>query len=129
MNKIVMLEKHDTKLFTILDKLKAPVFTIKHDDVDFLVDGYVSDKNIVVIDDKYFRSNCSENLHKICEGLGILKTPSQIMSEFSMNDINTLTFGEVEYIRGLDKPSIRIAPTVNDDIMDAIGYITLHNKG
>ena len=100
MKVLFLKERKDEKLVEILTKLGVEIKEVENN-VEAFIKEWQANKDVKVIFDEYFISGCSSQVEMVCKGLEITQTPRNFIDDnFSQNQINNLTFGEVEYIKG-----------------------------
>jgi len=111
--KVLVLEQHDKKLVKILKGLEFEV-EIMDNDVNDFIKAY-KEANVKVINDSFFKDAVSERLNHLCIGLDIYVSAYKLIADnFSQNQINDLTFAEVEYIQTLGKNKDKLTIEITD---------------
>lgn len=102
--KVIFLQEQDEKLQDILDKLKVEVLIAENKPSEF-IEEWQADNNV-----KAFKCNeFSLEVDHICKGLNLYADAYEFISDnFTQNQMNNLTFSEVEYVKSLNKNDDRV---------------------
>lgn len=102
--KVIFLQNQNEKLQDILDKLKVEVLIAENKPSEF-IEEWQTDNNV-----KVFKCNeFSPEVDHICKGLNLYTDAYEYISDnFTQNQMNNLTFSEVEYVKSLKNNDDRV---------------------
>lgn len=102
--KVIFLQNQNEKLQDILDKLKVEVLIAENKPSEF-IEEWQADNNVKVFEYSEF----SPEVDHICKGLNLYTDAYKFIADnFTQNQINNLTFSEVEYVKSLKKIDGRV---------------------
>lgn len=102
--KVIFLQEQNEKLQNILDKLKVEVLIAENKPSEF-IEEWQNDNSVKVFEYSEF----SPEVDHICKGLNLYTDAYEFISDnFTQNQMNNLTFSEVEYVKNLKKNDDRV---------------------
>ena len=112
--KVIFLDKQNERLQNIVEALDFEVLIAENEVTDF-IEEWQEDSTVKVLKTAEFKQQASSKVDHICKGLDLYVDAYQyIANNVTQNEMNDLTFSDVEYVKGLkNKPILWETRNIN----------------
>lgn len=112
--KLIFLDKQNERLQNIIEALDFEVLIAENEVTDF-IEEWQEDPTVKVLNTVEFKQQASSKVDYICRGLDLYVDAYQYIADnVTQNEMNDLTFSDVEYVKGLkNKPVLCETRNIN----------------